>query len=244
MRENEDRPEAKASTSRQPNVFQRVGGHIQSKTLSGLMELVPLLVTVIVLWFIISYADQFVRPMDFVAGKPWDVPGIGIAAAIVIFYLVGVMVSTRIGKKAMDWQSAVLNRVPVVKTVHSVTQQATSMLTSQYGFTRVVFIEWPREGMVAMGFVTARAYSEDTGQSMVAVYIPTVPNPTSGNMAFVIEDDVVETDLTVEDAMRLVFSGGIVLPEVLSMARMPRVREEGELIGRFETDSNQGRTQD
>lgn len=241
MRANEDRPGANVSTSREPNAFQKFGRHVQSKTMSGLMELVPLLVTLIVLWFIISYADQFVRPMGFVAGRPWDVPGIGIVSAIVIFYIVGVLVSTRIGRKVMGWQSAALNRVPVVKTVHSVTQQATSILTSQYGFTRVVFIEWPREGMVAMGFVTGRAYAEDTGQSMVAVYVPTVPNPTSGNMAFVIEDDVMETDLTVEDAMRLVFSGGIVLPEVLSMARVPRVPGERELIGRFETESNQGR---
>ena len=244
MRANEDRPDANASTSQEPNVFQKFGGHIQGRTLSGLMALVPLLVTIIVLWFIISYADQFVRPMGFVAGKPWDVPGIGIAGAVVIFYGIGLLVSTRFGRRLMGWKSSFLNRVPVVKTVHSVTQQAMSMLTAQYGFTRVVFIEWPREGMVAMGFVTGRAYDADTGQSIVVVYVPTVPNPTSGNMAFVVEDDVMETDLTVEDAMRLVFSGGIVLPDTLSMARMPRMRGEGELIGRFETESsNQGREQ-
>ena len=244
MRANEDTPGAKASTFHEPNLLQRFGGHIQGKTMSGLMALVPLLVTVIVLLFIIGYADRFIRPLAFVSGKPWDVPGIGIAGAVVIFYAIGLLVSTRFGRKLMDLKSAVLNKVPVVKTVHSVTQQATSILTAQYGFTRVVFIEWPREGMVAMGFVTGRAYSEDTGQSIVVVYIPTVPNPTSGNMAFIIEDDVMETDLTVEDAMRLVFSGGIVLPEVLSMARMPRIRSEGELIGRFETDSTQGQQQD
>lgn len=244
MGANEDKPGTNASTSREPNIFQRFGGHIQGKTLSGLMALVPLLVTVIVLWFIISYADQFVRPMGFVAGKPWNVPGIGLAGAIVVFYLIGVLVSTRFGRSLMDRKSAFLNRVPVVKTVHSVTQQATSILTAQYGFTRVVFIEWPREGMVAMGFVTGRAYATDPDRSLVVVYIPTVPNPTSGNMAFVIEDDVMETDLTVEDAMRLVFSGGIVLPETLSMARVPRVRTEGEHIGRFETESNQGRREE
>ena len=244
MRANEDTPGAKASTFQEPNLLQKFGGHIQGKTMSGLMALVPLLVTVIVLLFIIGYADRFIRPLGFVSGKPWDVPGIGIAGAVVIFYAIGLLVSTRFGRKLMDLKSAVLNKVPVVKTVHSVTQQATSILTAQYGFTRVVFIEWPREGMVAMGFVTGRAYSEDTGQSIVVVYIPTVPNPTSGNMAFIIEDDVMETDLTVEDAMRLVFSGGIVLPEVLSIARMPRVRGEGELIGRFETDSTQGQQQD
>ncbi len=157
---------------------------------------------------------------------------------IVIFYVIGLVISTRGGRKVMNWKDALMNRIPVVKTVYGVTQQATTTLTSQYRFTRVVFIEWPREGMVAMGFVTGRAYAADTGQSLVVIYIPTVPNPTSGNMAFIIEDDVVETDLTVEDAMRLVFSGGIVLPDAITMARMPRVREAGELIGRFENDSS------
>ena len=71
---------------------------------------------------------------------------------------------------------------------------------------------------------------------MVVVYIPTVPNPTSGNLALVMEDDVMETDLTVEDAMKVVFSGGIVLPESLSMARFPRVRADGEFIDRFTID--------
>ena len=237
MSANKEKPGINGSTARQVNAFQRVGGHVQGKTLSGLMELVPLLVTVVVLLVVIGYADRFIRPLAFVSGKPWDFPGVGILAGIVVFYAVGLMISTRVGRKIMDWRDVVLYRVPIVKTVYSVTQQATTTLTSQYRFTRVVFIEWPREGMVAMGFVTGRAHAADTGQSLVVVYVPTVPNPTSGNMAFVIEDDVVETDLTVEDAMRLVFSGGIVLPDRLSMARLPRVRTEGELIGQFKTDS-------
>ena len=68
------------------------------------------------------------------------------------------------------------------------------------------------------------------------MYIPTVPNPTSGNLAFVMEDDLMETDLTVENAMKLVFSGGIVLPESVSLARLSRVRSEDEFIDRFEVD--------
>ena len=90
--------------------------------------------------------------------------------------------------------------------------------------------------MVAIGFVTGRAFSRSTSESIVVVYIPTVPNPTSGNMAFVLEDDIIETDLTVEDAMKLVFSGGIVLPEAVSLARVPIERQEFGLIDRFETD--------
>ncbi len=114
------------------------------------------------------------------------------------------------------------------------------------------FLEWPREGMLAMGFVTGRAYTnrevvnEATGetatkeQTIALVYIPTVPNPTSGNMALVIEDDLVETNMTVDEAMRLVFSGGIIMPENINLFRIPLEfqkaageRYENELTGRF-----------
>ena len=97
--------------------------------------------------------------------------------------------------------------------------------------------------MLAEGFVTGRAYrqrkevvDEDEPQSFVVVYISTVPNPTSGNLAFVMEDDLMETDMTVDDAMKLVFSGGIVLPESVSLARMARVRGAEEFTDRFNID--------
>jgi uncharacterized membrane protein len=113
----------------------------------------------------------------------------------------------------------------------------TTVMTSQFNFSRVVFIEWPREGMIALGFVTARVVKPDSEESLAIVYIPTVPNPTSGNMALVSEDDLFETDLTVEDAMKLVFSGGIVPPDAISLGRMPiEYRVDSDLIGRFETD--------
>ena len=218
-----------------PGIWKRFEGHIQGRTLAGLFELVPIIVTVVVLVVIIGYADNAVRGLPFVEGKPWDFWGFGMIVAVILFYLVGLIIATRIGRIAMDFKDTVLNHIPVVKTILGVTNQAMASLTSQYQFTRVVFVEWPREGMVAMGFVTGRAYSTNTDESIVVVYIPTVPNPTSGNMALVLEDDVIETDITVEDAMKLVFSGGIVLPESVSLARVPVEREEFGLIGRYKT---------
>ena len=135
----------------------------------------------------------------------------------------------------MRVKDAVIGNIPVVGTVFGVTQQAITSFSGQFNFSRVVFIEWPREGMVAMGFVTGQVYSEDRERSMVAVYIPTVPNPTSGNMAFIIEDDVMETNISVNDAMKLVFSGAIVLPKSIVMSRVPLgTRDSQDYLGRFE----------
>ena len=103
----------------------RIESHIQGRTLGGLMELVPLLVTAIVLLFIIRYADAFVRPLALVAGQPWDFPGIGLIVAVIIFYLVGLLLTTRVGRGAMTGKDWLLNRIPVVKTRYGVTQQAT-----------------------------------------------------------------------------------------------------------------------
>ncbi len=236
MRSKDRQPLGRAEREK-PTWGQRIEGHFQGKVLAGLMQLVPILVTVFVLAFIIGYADGFVRPMPFVQDRPWDFPGIGLIAIIVIFYVIGLFVSVTAGRRAMNGMNFLLSKLPVVKTIFGVTEQATNLLASDYNFSRVVFLEWPREGMVALGFVTGRAFSQSGGHSLAIVYIPTVPNPTSGNMAFVNEDDLFETDISVEDAMKLIFSGGIVLPERLAMARLPREVEdkEREFIGRFET---------
>ena len=220
-----------------PNPFQRVMNHIQGRTVAGLFQLLPILVTAFVIYFFIAKADEFIRPMVFVKDRPWDFQGIGIISTIVVFYLIGLLISTAFGRRLMGWMSEVLRRIPVAKGIYGVTLQATSALTAQYNFSRVVFLEWPREGMIAMGFVTARVQAPGREESLAIVYIPTVPNPTSGNMALVVEDDLLETDLSVEDAMKLIFSGGIVPPDVISLARLPRLeKSESDFIGRFETD--------
>ena len=236
MGPDEQQPLGRAEREK-PTVGQRIEGHFQGKVLAGLMQLVPILVTVFVLAFIIGHTDAFIRPMPFVKDRPWDFPGVGLIGIMVVFYLIGLFVSLSAGRRIMGGMSFVLTKIPVVKTIFGVTEQATTILASDYNFSRVVFLEWPREGMVAIGFVTGRAFSQTGGHSLAIIYIPTVPNPTSGNMAFVNEDDLFETDLSVEDAIKLIFSGGIVLPERLAMARLPRDVEakEREFIGRFET---------
>ena len=232
----------KPSVDDEDGVFRRVEQHVQGKTMSGLLALVPVLVTAFVIFFVLDKADGFLRPMlaniEISTGedtiRPLDFPGVGVIAFVLIFYLLGLLVSAGLGLKVVDWIGAAVRRIPVVKVVYGVTEQATGALTSKYNFSRVVFLEWPREGMIAMGFVTGRMYSHERDMPLVVVYVPTVPNPTSGNMAFVDEDDIMETDLTVEDAMKLVFSGGIVLPENVSMARV-RDSDVG-FIGRFEAE--------
>ena len=225
---------------RPTRIMSGIEGHFQGKVLAGLLELVPLLVTIIVILFIVGRTDGYVRELPFVQGRPWDVPGIGLAALVIALYIIGLLISFRFGKWLTSLIDVVLLRVPVVKVIYRLLLQVTNVVASDYGFSRVVFIEWPREGMVALGFVTGRVQSKDRKHALVSVYIPTVPNPTSGNMAFVHEDDVMETDLSVDAAMKLVFSGGFVLPDNLSMARVSRdnAHVDVDFLGAFEAESS------
>ena len=226
-----------------PNALQRIGGHFQGKTVSGLLELLPIIVPIVVIVYIVGLADNAIVPILQTAirelsGGTLEFPniwGTGLVLAIIVFYLIGLLTSTKVGKAIMDFVTDVMGSIPVVKGILGVTRQATTVMTSQFNFSRVVFLEWPREGMIALGFVTAQVVKPGSPESLAIVYIPTVPNPTSGNMALVSEDDLFETDLSVEDAMKLVFSGGIVPPDAISLGRAPiEYRVDSDLVGRFE----------
>ena len=190
---------------------------------AGLLVLIPLLVTLVVLGLVIGNLDKLFHPI-----LPYDIPGIGLAISLVLLYAIGSLLTGRLGRKAINWQNAVLSRIPVVKNIYGVANQATQALSTplEHQFSRVVFIDWPRPGVKALGFVTGHLHSPGEGhQGTVVVYIPTVPNPTSGMLAWVNEEDVMETEITVEDAMKAVFSGGIVLPKLAPLEERAKVLE-------------------
>ena len=238
-----------SSAERKPGFFARFKATLQRRMVDGVVVLIPLLVTILVIAFLVENADSFIRELPFIEGQtlfgyPIDFPGIGVIVFLIIFFVVGLIVATAWGRKVIELKSAILRNTPVVGSIYGVTEQLTEVLSSKYNFSRVVFLEWPKDGMLALGFVTGRAYNVDTQTSLAVVYVPTVPNPTSGNMAFVNEDEVYETDISVERAMRLVFTGGIVMPEYVSLARLPKTAMDGDrewppdnFAGRFHLES-------
>ena len=210
--------------------MQRLERHLGRRVISGFLVLIPLLVTVLILRFIFYYVDGIFRGeggffTPLIRDTPLDFQGVGVIFALIVLYVVGLLVSARAGKRAIDWQSAILSRIPVVKSIYGLTKQAADALSAPMGheFSRVVFLEWPRSGVMAMGLVTGHCHFPGEDKSMLVVYIPTAPNPTSGMMAFVSETDILETDISVEDAMKVVFSGGIVLPEGMQIKGPPRL---------------------
>ncbi len=196
---------------RASSIFWRFEHHIWRAIISGFVVSIPLLITYIVLRFFFINVDDLFRPI--VRDTVLDFPGIGVVATFVLLYVIG---SFMAGKRMRAAQDAFWSRVPVVNRIYIVAREAMDALSTpmEHDFSRVVFVEWPSPGIKAMGFVTGHlGHSAVDGKHQVAVYIPTVPNPTSGMLAFVSEDDVVESDISVQEAMKTVLSGGIVLPE-------------------------------
>ena len=209
----------------QESFYQRGERHFWRRIASGFFVLVPLLATFLIIRFVFGYVDGLFRGDSglltrWIEGTVLDFPGVGVAFTIGLLYLIGLLVAAEFGRRAVNWQDAVLSRIPIVKSIYGVAKQATDSLVSPSGhqLSRVVFIEWPREGLLAIGFITGHCPSPmKDGTDLLVVYVPTVPNPTSGNLAFVSEDKIVESELTVEEAMKIVFSGGMVLPEKMTV---------------------------
>ena len=215
QQEHTERLTAVDQKSEKQSVFRRVEHHVWKRVASGFLVLVPLLITLWILYVAFSFLDGFFRR----APIPYF-PGIGVVVTLVTLYIVGAFFA---GQRLRTWQDAILTRIPVFGSIYGVARQATEALSTPDGshFSRVVFIEYPRPGVRAMGFVTGQ-YRDSTedGRRQVVIYIPTVPNPTSGMMAWVSEDEVIDADFTVEEAMKAVFSGGIVLPGEHNMRRL------------------------
>ncbi len=208
--------------------FRKVERHFWRRMTRGLLVIIPLLVTFLILRYLVAILENLIRPaaqliLDIPRMEqiPWATPLawlIAISAILMFLYLLGWLVTGDRGRRMVNAAlTSVLSRIPIVGKIYTVANQATQAISTPMSaqYNRVVFLDWPREGVRAMGLVTGQYYVPTEDRVMLAIYIATVPNPTSGMLAIIPEDEVTETDISVEDAMKLIFSGGIVLPEMM-----------------------------
>ena len=194
--------------------------HIRGSLISGSLLLLPVALTYLILSFVFDLADGVLRPwIEWIVGQfgvDLSLPGPGIVAAVIIVYLIGALVSLRLGRKAVNWAGASLLRIPLIGTVYSANRQLIESFsgTSVTGFKRVVLVQFPRAGTWSLGFLTGIT-DADGMEKLVMTYVPTAPLPNSGFVVLMPPQDVLDTDLTVPDAMQLIFSGGLVSPTTL-----------------------------
>jgi len=193
--------------------------------LAGLMTLVPLVITFSVLEFIVGVMDRLLghlpRPLHPDSYLPWHIPGLGLALAVVLTMLVGAATRHYAGRRVVAVWESLVRRIPLVRGVYISTKQLLEaiFLSGSDSFKRAVLVEFPRPGVYAIGLVTGRAGGEmaglglNGGRQFINVYVPHTPNPAGGFFIAVPEEQTVPLTMSVEEALKMVISGGIVAPE-------------------------------
>jgi uncharacterized membrane protein len=194
---------------------------IKNIFLTGLAVVVPIGVTIYILFFLIAMMDGFLAVIpeaihpDKILG--FHIPGLGVIFTILLIFFIGLATQSWVGKKVVRIGEKMFGRIPVVRSIYQGTKQLVDALfTAKAGsFKQVVLFEYPRKGVYTVGFVTGNARGDvpaATEGNYLNVFVPTTPNPTSGYYLMVPEREVIQTDMTVEEAFKLIISGGLVAP--------------------------------
>jgi len=202
-----------------------IGKKFRAYFLTGLLVLVPLAVTYFIIKLLFLSIDDILN--DFVSRLLYRfgleiggrrIPGIGFITLILIITFTGLFTRNYFGKKLVDLGDRLMQRIPLINRVYGATKQISQAFFSakREVFKKAVLFEYPRKGIYSIGF-----YTQDTRGSVqdaleddvVSVFLPTTPNPTSGFLLFVKKAEMVELDLTIEEALKLVISGGAIVPD-------------------------------
>ena len=196
---------------------------IRSWFFTGILVMTPLILTIYVVWAFITFVDNLVVPLVPIEYRPsyylpFSIPGLGLIIVFLFTTFVGILATGLFGRTLIRLWENILNRMPVVRSVYSAIKQIleTVMATQSDAFRQAVLVEYPRKDIWAIGFVTGSTkgeVSENVNKKMVNVFMPTTPNPTSGFLLFFPEKDLIFLEMSVEDALKLVVSGGMVVPK-------------------------------
>ena len=211
-------------------------GSLRASFLTGLVVIAPVGLTIWLIWTVVGWIDGFVLPLvpsayhpdrllqDYLGLDPSvqiNVRGLGVVIFLIFTVFVGWVAKGFIGRSLIRFAESLVERTPVVRSIYSGIKQISETIfaQSERSFERACLIEYPRRGIWALGFISTNAKGEvaaKTGASpeeeMVSVFVPTTPNPTSGFLLIFPRSDVIELDMSVEDAAKLVISAGLVYP--------------------------------
>ncbi len=210
--------------TREQHVFMKLGAKIRAYFFTGILVTAPVSITFYMAYKIILWIDAGVGRLlppqlkTYYNDLPFTIPGLGVVVLIVSMIVIGMFAAGFVGRffiRLGDW---IVKKMPVISTVYSLLKQVFETLLSNknQAFSQVVLLEYPRKGIWILGFVSTETGGEVKkimNKEMLNVFIPTTPNPTSGFLIFVPKEDVVFLQMTVEEGLKFVISGGIVAPQ-------------------------------
>lgn len=191
---------------------------IKKNFLAGFAIILPIGITLYLIVFMFEFLDGILGPIfRWIFGR--SVPGLGLLVSLILILIVGMMATNVIGSRLIAFGEKIITGTPLVKSIYISTKQVFTALfrnTTKNTFKCVVMVEYPRKGMYVLGFATGSATGEvqdKTKEKVINIFIPTTPNPTSGFLIMVPEQDVVAMDMSVEDAVKVIISGGVLPPQ-------------------------------
>lgn len=231
------RPQKKSSAKRS-NLFAAA----RNNFLTGLIIVAPVVITIYLTWTIIEFVDARVVPLVPEVYNPrtyikYDIPGFGLFIFLVFTTVVGYFTRNLFGRQLVRMAEGWVDRLPIVRTIYNALKQIVETILSQSStsFQKACLVEYPRKGIWAIAFISTETKGEIPGRAnqtdMVSVFLPTTPNPTSGFLLFVPAGDVVELDMTVEEAAKLVISAGLVMPPTLEEREAAAARAAARRAG-------------
>ncbi|MEE8559185.1 MAG: DUF502 domain-containing protein [Alphaproteobacteria bacterium] len=200
----------------------RLSTRLRNYLLTGILVTAPIAITFYIAWLGINFVDSRVIPLipekyNPETYLPFDILGLGLVIVIIALMLVGWLTASFVGRLFLRTGERVLARMPVIRSIYGALKQVFETVLSHRStaFREVVLIEYPRRGIWALGFLTGMTEGEVqnlTTEDVLNVFLPTTPNPTSGFLLFLPKEDVLVLDMTVEEGIKMVMSGGIVTP--------------------------------
>ena len=186
--------------------------NFRSKIFAGLAALLPLYLTFFVIKFLFVTLEEMSDPI--LKRFNLDIPGLGIILTVLLIYILGFLVTNFLGRKIFNIGERIVKKVPIVNMIYTTLKQITDTFTkgSTDAFEGAVYIQYPRQGLWTMAFISGESKTKD-GVPYYHLFVPTTPNPTSGFFLMIPQADTVATGMSVEDCLKTIISGGLLAPD-------------------------------
>ena len=203
---------------------QYVTSNFQRHFVTGLVTIIPLVVTLWIIFFIVGKIGgglaRFLGVFPILNFLPyWVLTGLSVILLIILTYFIGLTTERTVITKLISWGERTINKLPLIRSIYTASKQLTETLFSnKLAFKQVVLVRFPYRETFAIGFVTSeRSIMPGSNEKYLNVFVPTTPNPTSGWYLIVPESEAIELDISPEQALKLVVSGGLVAPQQLKL---------------------------
>lgn len=187
--------------------------NLRSKLLTGIITLLPLYLTYIVLKFFFKTLNDISEPI--LNRLNIEIPFLGIFLTLLLVLSIGIAVTNFLGRKFFEIGEKIVKKVPLVSSIYSSIKQILDTITnsSTDEFKGTVYIQYPRKGLWTMAFISGESISE-SGKTFFHLFVPTTPNPTSGFFLMIPKEDAIESNMSVEDGLKTIISGGLLAPKL------------------------------